>query len=77
MTDVRTRYFRYSLLVIILGLVIYLALGYGSRSFEAYCPFGGAESLWGLFTQGEFSCALGPLNLSLMLGLIGLVILSK
>jgi polyferredoxin len=77
MAEIKTRYFRYSLLVIILGLVTYLSLGYGSRSFEAYCPFGGAESLWGLFTQGEFSCALGPLNLSLMLGLIGLVILSK
>ncbi len=77
MTIPKSRYIRYTTLSIVLGLVIYLALGYGSRSFEDYCPFGGAESLWGLFTAGEFSCALGPLNLSLMLALIGLVILSK
>ena len=48
------------MLAVVLGLVIYLALGRGARSFEAYCPFGGVESLWSLFTTGEFSCALGP-----------------
>jgi NapH/MauN family ferredoxin-type protein len=64
-------------MIIIIALVIYLALGYGTRSFEAYCPFGGMESLWGLFTAGEFSCALGPLNLSLIIALIALVVLSK
>ena len=58
-------------------LVLYLAFGYGTRSFEAYCPFGGMESLWGLFTAGEFSCALGPLNLSMLLALLVLVVLSK
>jgi len=73
----KIRYLRYGLAAIVLGLVIYLALGFGARSFEAYCPFGGAESLWGLFTQGEFSCALGPLNLALMLSLIGLVVITK
>ncbi|UCD16539.1 MAG: 4Fe-4S binding protein [Candidatus Zixiibacteriota bacterium] len=73
----KSRYLRYTMLVAITGLVIYLALGYGSRSFEAYCPFGGVESLWGLFSYGEFSCALGPLNLSLMIALLVLVILSK
>ncbi len=77
MTAVKSRYFRYGTFLIILGLVAYLALGYGTRPFEAFCPFGGAESLWGLFTAGEFSCALGPINLSLMLALFGLVILSK
>jgi polyferredoxin len=77
MAAVKTRYIRYSVATVVLGLTTYLALGYGTRSFEAYCPFGGAESLWGLFRQGEFSCALGPLNLSLMLSLIGLVILTK
>ncbi len=77
MTIPRTRYYRYAVFTIILGLVVYLALGYGSRSFEAYCPFGGAESLWGLFTAGEFTCALGPLNLSLMLALMVLVLISK
>ena len=73
----KTRYIRYTLYVIITGLVTYLALGFGSRSFEACCPFGGMESLWGLFTVGEFSCALGPLNLSLMLALLALALLSK
>ena len=77
MTIPRTRYYRYTIFIVILGLVTYLALGYGARSFEAYCPFGGAESLWGLFTAGEFTCALGPLNLSLMLALLVLVLLSK
>ena len=73
----RNRFLRYSLLTVIAGLVTSLALGYGSRSFEAYCPFGGAESLWGLFTTGQFSCALGPLNLSLFVGVIGLTLIAK
>jgi polyferredoxin len=74
---ITNRHIRYTLLTVVLGLVLYLALGYGDRSFEAYCPFGGAESLWGLFTEGEFTCALGPLNLSIMLALTGLALLSK
>jgi polyferredoxin len=65
------------MLTIVLGLVLYLALGFGVRSFEAYCPFGGVESLWGLFTAGEFSCALGPLNLSFLLALLVLTLLCK
>ncbi len=73
----KSRYLRYAMLVIILGLVVYLALGYSSRSFESFCPFGGMESLWGLATVGEFSCALGPLNLSLLLALLVLVLVSK
>lgn len=73
----KSRYLRYSMLATILGLVVYLALGCGSRSFEAYCPFGGVESLWGLFTTGEFSCALGPLNLSLMIAVLALALLAK
>ena len=71
------RILRYSLLTAIVGLVTYLALGYGVRSFEAFCPFGGAESLWGLVTSGQFSCALGPLNLSLFVGAIGLTLIAK
>lgn len=73
----KTRYIRYGMLTVITGLVTYLALGYGSRSFEAYCPFGGMESLWGLFRDGEFSCALGPLNLSLMIGIFALALVTK
>lgn len=74
---IKSRYIRYGMMTLILALVIYLALGLGTRSFESYCPFGGMESLWGLFTAGEFSCALGPLNLSLMIALLVLVVLSK
>lgn len=73
----KSKYLRYPLLIVILGLVIYLAAGYGTRSFEAYCPFGGAESLWGLIVDGEFSCALGPLNFSLFIALIVLALISK
>lgn len=73
----RNRILRYSLLTVIVGLITALALGYGTRSFEAYCPFGGAESLWGLVTAGQFSCALGPLNLSLFVGVIGLTLVAK
>ena len=65
------------MLSVILGLVVYLALGYGNRSFEAYCPFGGVESLWGLLADGGFTCTLGPLNLSFLLALLGLVLLCK
>lgn len=61
----------------VLASVAYLALGYGSRSFEAYCPFGGVESLWGLLTAGEFSCALGPLNLSLLIAVLALALVAK
>ena len=77
MTKLKSRPIRYALLSLVLGMVAYSALGYGSRSFEAYCPFGGVESLWGLFTDGEFSCALGPLNLSLLVALLGLVLVAK
>ena len=77
MSRIRTRYLRYSMLLGIFSLITYLALGYGSRSFEAYCPFGGVESLWGLLTTGEFSCTLGPLNLSFLVALLGLALLCK
>ena len=73
----KSRYLRYPMLTIVFGLVLYLALGFGFRSFEAYCPFGGVESLWGLFRTGEFSCALGPLNLSFFAALLVLAIVCK
>lgn len=73
----RNRVLRYTVLGVITGLVVYLALGFGSRSFEAYCPFGGVESLWGLFTTGEFTCSLGPLNLSFLLALLVLTLICK
>lgn len=74
---VKTRWLRYSVLTVILGLTLYLALGFGKRSFEAFCPFGGMESLWGLFTERQFSCALGPLNLSILIGVLALAVVAK
>jgi polyferredoxin len=73
----RARHLRYGLLTVVLGSVVYLAVGGGQRSFEAFCPFGGAESLWGLITAGEFSCALGPLNLSMFIAVIALALVAK
>jgi len=73
----RTRYLRYGLLTLILGSIIYLAMGRGQRSFEAFCPFGGVEGLWGLLREGEFTCALGPLNLSMIIAVLGLTLLAK
>lgn len=73
----KTRYIRYTLLSIVLVLTVYLALGYGNRSFEAFCPFGGMESLWGLIADREFSCALGPLNLSMLIAVLVLTVLAK
>ncbi|MBU0509360.1 4Fe-4S binding protein [bacterium] len=61
----------------ITGMVTYAAFGFGERSFEAWCPFGGMESLWGLYQAGEFSCATGPLNLSMMVGIIVLALIAK
>ena len=72
-----TRWLRYSLLTVVLGLTTYLALGFGRRSFESFCPFGGMESLWGLFRAGEFSCTLGPLNLSILIGVLALALIAK
>jgi polyferredoxin len=75
--SVKYRGFRYALMAVMSGLTLYLALGFGKRSFEDFCPFGGMESLWGLLTVGQFSCALGPLNLSMMIGVLGLAAVSK
>lgn len=72
-----TRWIRYGLLTVITGMVTYAALGFGKRSFEAWCPFGGMESLWGLYQAGEFSCATGPLNLSMMVAVIVLAVVAK
>lgn len=74
---IRMRHIRYALLTAILGAVVYLAAGRGARSFEAYCPFGGMESLWGLFTGGQFTCALGPLNLSMLVAIVALALVAK
>ncbi len=73
----KNRYLRYTLLIIVLILLIRLSLGYGKTSFEAYCPFGGMESLWGLFRQGEFTCALSPINLTMLIAILALTLLAK
>lgn len=77
MQRIKNRYLRYAMLTGVMGAVLSLALGLGSRSFEAYCPFGGVESLWGLFTAGEFSCTLSPLNLSMLVSLLVLALVAK
>lgn len=73
----KTRILRYSLLTIILGLITYSALGFGQRNFEEWCPFGGMEALWGLFTVQQFSCTTGPLNLSMLIAIVVLAIVAK
>jgi NapH/MauN family ferredoxin-type protein len=73
----KTRYLRYGLMAVVLLLILRLAFGLGNRSFETVCPFGGMESLWGLFKAGEFSCALGPLNLSMLIGVLLLALVAK
>jgi polyferredoxin len=72
-----TRWLRYPLLSIILALVVYAALGFGSRAFEEFCPFGGMESLWGLAQTKEFSCTLGPLNLAMLISVLALALVAK
>lgn len=68
---------RYVTFCAILALVAYHAFGYGSRTFESYCPFGGVESLWGLCTSNQFICALAPSNLSLLIGVVVLALIAK
>jgi polyferredoxin len=58
-------------------MLLYLALGFGERTFEAYCPFGGAEALYGLFTTNNYTCALGEANMAMFFALIAMVVLSK
>lgn len=68
---------RWALLAAVAGAAAWLAFGRGERSFEAFCPFGGAEALWGLFREGEFSCTLGPLNLAMLAAVLALAALAK
>ena len=73
----RITYIRYAFQIAIIGILVYLALGCGERTFEAYCPFGGAEALYGLFTTKNYTCALGEANMAMFVGLIALVVISK
>jgi polyferredoxin len=72
-----SRWLRYSVLTAVLATVVYAAMGFGSRSFEDFCPFGGMESLWGLYKGGEFSCTLGPLNLAMLIAVLVLALVAK
>jgi len=60
----------------ILGGVIALALGYGNRSFEAFCPFGGVEAAWALFREKAYTCTLSEMNLAMLIGVAGLTLLA-
>lgn len=61
----------------ILLCVLYLALGYGQRSFENYCPFGGIESLYSLLKQGTTSCAVSPWNFGVLFAALGLTLAAR
>ncbi len=71
------RVVRYLFQAFFLVSITYLAFGLGTNGFEAFCPFGGVESIYGLFTEGNFTCALAPLNLSMFIGILLLTILIK
>jgi NapH/MauN family ferredoxin-type protein len=60
----------------ILGSVIFLALGLGRRSFEAFCPFGGMEAAWALFRERAYTCTLSEMNVAMLLGVLALTLLA-
>lgn len=67
-----------------LGLVLTAAVtgwryaqGLSLTSVEKYCPFGGAATGYSLATEQRFSCATGELNLTLMVALLLLVLLTR
>ena len=63
--------------IAILGSVIYLAAGWGDRSFENFCPFGGIESMYALATKGFTTCAISPWNFAVFFGALGLALIAK
>lgn len=71
------KYLRYLIQAFFLGSITYVALGWGKNGFEAFCPFGGVEALYSIFTAKQYTCALAPLNLGMFVGLLGLTIVSK
>jgi len=56
--------------------VVWLALGYGKRNFEAFCPFGGVEAAWGLFRERAYTCSLSEMNVAMLIGVLGITILA-
>lgn len=73
----KTRVIRWTVLSGFTAFVLWYAVGFGDRDFENLCPFGGVASLYGLVTGGEFTCSLGPANLSLLIGIIVLALIAK
>ncbi len=61
----------------ILGTVVYLAVGWGKRSFENFCPFGGIESLYALVTSRFITCAVSPWNFGVFFAVLGLTLVSR
>ena len=58
-------------------LALKMILGLPTRTVEYYCPMGGIVSIYGLFKRQQFICALGEMNLSLGLALLGAVLITK
>lgn len=56
---------------------IRFAMGWTLTSVEKYCPFGGLETAYALFTRQKFTCAAGELNLALFLALLLLTVLAR
>ena len=51
--------------------------GYSITGIEKYCPFGGFETAYSLFTNRRFTCAAGELNFTLFIALLVLTFLSR
>jgi polyferredoxin len=53
------------------------ATGRSLGSVEAWCPFGGLETLHSVLVRQRFSCAAGELNLALFVALVLLTLLAR
>jgi len=71
------KYLRRGFQLFILGSVLYWALGWGGKSFENFCPFGGIESMYALVTNGVITCAISPWNFAVFFAALGLTIAAK
>ncbi len=45
-------------------------------AFDAFCPFGGIETLWSYLTSGQTLVTTSLLNFSILLGVLGVALLS-
>ncbi len=46
------------------------------RVFDAFCPFGGVETLWAYVTTGQTLMTTNPLNFSVLLALLGVSLIA-